>query len=240
MPKSFTFIPSKLSDNEILMTQDPSYKASLLALPRVERERLLGGNWNVRRSAGCYFNRKDFEIIDVLPEGAIGDVRYWDKASTKPNEQNKDPDYTAGLRMHRYRDGTYVVSDVRRLRDAPAKVEAFVKKAAKDDGYRTKIYVEQEPGSSGQADVDNYIRLLAGYPTYASRPTNDKITRALPVSAYGESGKIKLLRGSWNEPFLKEIENFPPEEGKGHDDQVDVFSGAFNELCGANSSLDVL
>ena len=45
--KSFTFIPSRLDDNRILTESDPSYKATLLSIPKVEREKLLGGNWNV-------------------------------------------------------------------------------------------------------------------------------------------------------------------------------------------------
>ena len=49
-PKSVTFIPAKLSDNPTLGQKDPDYIANLLALPRVERERLLGGNWKVSES----------------------------------------------------------------------------------------------------------------------------------------------------------------------------------------------
>lgn len=47
LPKSLTFIPAKLSDNKILCEKDPSYEANLSLLPRIERERLLGGNWKV-------------------------------------------------------------------------------------------------------------------------------------------------------------------------------------------------
>lgn len=47
-PKSLTFIASKLDDNAALMRVNPEYKASMLALPTVERERLLNGNWKIR------------------------------------------------------------------------------------------------------------------------------------------------------------------------------------------------
>ncbi len=49
--KSVAFIPAKLEDNPTLMREDPGYRANLLALPRVERERLLGGNWKVSEDA---------------------------------------------------------------------------------------------------------------------------------------------------------------------------------------------
>ena len=44
---SVTFVPATLADNKILMQKDPGYKAKLMSMPRVERERLLGGNWRV-------------------------------------------------------------------------------------------------------------------------------------------------------------------------------------------------
>jgi predicted phage terminase large subunit-like protein len=238
-PKSFTFIPSRIHDNKILMEKDPSYLSNLMALSRVERMRLLGGNWNVRATSGDYFQREWFPIIDALPAGWVQVCRYWDKAATKPSEQNKDPDYTAGLKLFKYSDGTYVVGDVRRTRDGPLRVEQFVKNTALQDTHSVAIYVEQEPGSAGVADADNYVRLLAGFNVRVRKPTKDKVTRALPVSAQCERGNVKLLRGKWNDDFLTELENFG-EDGVGHDDQVDTLSGAFNELCGNVSILDVL
>ena len=54
-PKSITFIPAKLQDNAILMSKDPNYESTLKALPFAERERLLGGNWNIRSTQGIIF-----------------------------------------------------------------------------------------------------------------------------------------------------------------------------------------
>ena len=51
-PKSVTFIPAKLSDNKILMAIDPGYKSNLLALPFIERSRLLDGNWKISNAKG--------------------------------------------------------------------------------------------------------------------------------------------------------------------------------------------
>lgn len=45
--KSITFIPASVWDNKILMRDDPAYLANLLALPEVERRRLLYGDWNI-------------------------------------------------------------------------------------------------------------------------------------------------------------------------------------------------
>ncbi len=48
---SVTFVPASLDDNKILMQKDPGYKAKLMSMPRIERMRLLGGNWRVSEGA---------------------------------------------------------------------------------------------------------------------------------------------------------------------------------------------
>lgn len=55
LPKSVTFIPAKIQDNQKLMQADPGYMANLQALDTVQRERLLGGNWKIRPLAGLFF-----------------------------------------------------------------------------------------------------------------------------------------------------------------------------------------
>lgn len=218
IPKSFTFIPAKIHDNRILMEKDPAYLSNLMALSRVERMRLLEGNWNVRASAGTIFRRDWFEIINAIPAGWSKVYRYWDKAATRPSEENKDPDWTRGVLLYGYPNGTYVVADVRGIRDSPLAVERMIKNTASFDGPMIVVFVEQEPGSAGVADAGNYVRLLSGYNIQVRKPTKDKVTRALPVSAQCEAGNVKILRAPWNDDFLNELENFG-EDCTGHDDQ---------------------
>jgi predicted phage terminase large subunit-like protein len=239
IPKSVTFIPSKVHDNKILLEKDPSYLANLHALNRVDRLRLLGGNWNVRASAGMLFKREWFRIIDAIPAGWISVCRYWDRAATQPNEGNRDPDWTRGCKLFKYANGTYVVADMRSLRDTPGKVEDLVTNTASHDGYNCSIYGEQDPGSAGVADAARFCAILAGFDVRIEKPTKDKVTRAKPVSAQSEAGNIMVLRAPWNDEFFTELENFS-EELLGHDDQVDAFSGAFNVLTGNISIADVL
>lgn len=54
-PKSLTFIPASLTDNAALMAADPGYVANLMALPLIERERLLGGNWKIKNTETLVF-----------------------------------------------------------------------------------------------------------------------------------------------------------------------------------------
>lgn len=241
LPKSFTFIPSKVTDNQILMEKDPGYIANLKALSKVERERLLEGNWNIRPSAGNFFQRDWFEIIDTIPAGWTHCVRYWDRAATKPSESNKDPDWTRGLKMLKYPNGLWIVVDLRSLRDTPLQVETLIKTTASHDGRKTTVVGEQDPGSAGVSDAQAFVKMLAGFPVKIRKPTKDKATRAKGVSAQAEARNIKVMRAPWNEEFFAELENFSDDPNQyNHDDIVDVLSGAFNELCGNVSLLDVL
>jgi predicted phage terminase large subunit-like protein len=243
-PKSVCFIPAKLEDNKILMDQDPSYLGTLLALNRVDRLRLKEGNWNVRAQAGMLFQREWFPVIDAIPAGWLQVVRFWDRAATKPNETNKDPDWTRGVKLYKYRDGTYVVGDLVSAQDTPFQIRKLIKTVADNDTVQVKIVSHQDPGSAGVLEAEDFTRLLVGYyvqtyvvPRDVSTGRRDKVTRAKPASAQCEGGNVRVLRATWNDAFFTELENFP--EGA-HDDIVDAFSGAFNDLSGGLSLADVL
>ena len=231
--KSVTFIPAKLEDNPALLQADPAYIGQLMALPTHERERLLGGNWNVRLVAGTYFRREMFEIVDAVPQGGRC-VRYWDLAATEESEASPDPDYTVGLKIRDPGDGYYYVEDVRRGRWSPYKVEQNVLRTAQQDGREVEIHMEQEPGASGKSQMATFRRLLSGYIFKSDKKIVRKELRAHAVSVQAEAGNVKLLRGPWNDNFLNETEAFPTPGVK--DDQVDGLSGGFDRLVLARKS----
>ena len=132
-PKSMTFIPALVRDNKILLERDPGYIANLKALPLIERERLLNGNWNVRATAGNYFRREWFQIVEAAPKDIVGRVRAWDRAATEKRAGN-DPDATIGLLLSKDRQGIYYVEDVRKMFASPHAVEKAMKECARRDG----------------------------------------------------------------------------------------------------------
>lgn len=225
-PKSLTFVASSFKDNKIGLERDPGYLANLEALPKVERERLKMGNWKVRPASGDYFKKSYFEIVDRAPDEAQR-IRYWDRAGTEPSESNPDPDWTAGLRLALARDGFYYIEHVERFRGTPGKVLKRIKAIAEQDGKTVVVGIEQDPGQAGKFEAETYVTQLAGWIVKTVPPQGDKEVRASPASTQAEHGRIKLVRGPWNDAFLDEVENFPRGS---HDDQVDALSGAFNTV----------
>lgn len=175
--------------------------------------------------SGGMFQRGDFEIVDAVPAGAKR-CRAWDFAATQP-KPGKQPDWTVGLRMA-YHGGIFYVEDVRRDRWSPADVEKNLKSTATQDGLLVRIRMPEDPGAAGKSDAATKLKLLAGYNVAAIRPTGEKSVRAKPASAQAEAGNVKLVRGIWNETFLDEVCSFPNAQ---HDDQVDAFADALNELA---------
>jgi predicted phage terminase large subunit-like protein len=228
-PKSFTFIRARLEDNPALLKADPGYRANLMALSRVERERLLGGNWKVRPSAGMYFKRHEITLVDSIPDDIVKLVRYWDLAATEPGEDNPDPDWTAGVLMGLRKNGRYIVLDVIHCRKKSGSVRELVLRTASNDTRQVKIGLPQDPGQAGKDQVESYVSLLAGFPVETVRETGDKVTRADPFAAQWQNNNVDILRGSWNEGYFDELEAFP---SKAHDDRVDGSSGAFRMLTG--------
>jgi predicted phage terminase large subunit-like protein len=225
-----TFIAAKLTDNKALTTADPGYMSNLLALPLVERERLLTGNWKIRASAGLLFKREWVTVIDVAPAD-LEIVRGWDFAAT-PKTASNDPDSTSSTKIGRTRGGRYIVLDNTNITAGPAGVEAHLRNVASQDGVAVTQSMPQDPGAAGKSQAAAYIKALAGYNGRSSPETGGKVTRFNPFSAQAEAGNVDVLRGPWNEAWFCALEGFPPPmPGKGHDDDADSTARAFNTLA---------
>lgn len=224
-PKSVTFIASSIYDNQKLMDVDPGYLANLKALPLVERERLLGGNWKIRPAAGLLFQRSWVDIVDAPPE-RMQQIRYWDLAATEKTETN-DPDYTTSIKMGRAMDGRIYVLHGMSMRVSPHKVLQAIKNMAAQDGKQVVVGIPQDPGQAGKSQAVSFVKELVGWNVVARRETGDKVTRFGPFSAQCEAGNVSFVRGAWNDEFFDWLEGFPDAA---HDDHVDACSGAFNYL----------
>lgn len=237
--KSVTFIPATLADNKILMAKDPGYKANLNALPYVERERLLGGNWKVRPAAGLYFKRSRVNMLETPPDDVTQWVRAWDMAATEDKKDTRPEDgpaYTAGVLLGKRRCGRYIVADVFNKRLNAADVRQSILNTAVADRakyHAVRIRLNQDPGQAGKDQAEQYMKFLSGFSISIERETGSKETRAEPFSAQwlgvagSERGNVDVLIADWNDAYFTELEAFP--EGK-FKDMVDASSTAFAEL----------
>jgi predicted phage terminase large subunit-like protein len=189
---------------------------------------LLYGNWKIRPSAGNYFRREWFGVVEDVPhKDIVNRVRFWDRAATEKRE-GTDPDATVGVLLAESKDGVYYVEHVVKMFATAHAVEQAIINTAASDPEGTSVCFNQDPGSAGKGEAEQMARKLAGFDVHFW-PTgrNDKETRAKPVSSQAEARNIFLVRSEWNRDFLVELENFP--DGA-HDDCVDALAGAFTFL----------
>lgn len=223
---SRTFIRSTLADNPSLAKTD--YATTLAGLDPLRRAQLRDGDWLAHAAAGTLFKRGWFRVVDAVPaEGVLARWRAWDRAATEPHEGNRDPDWTVGVKIARV-GKLFFVEDVVRERARPMAIEKLMLTTAHLDGRDTSIHVFRDPGSAGVAEEERILSLLAGFDVHSQPNTGDKVSRARPFSAQVEAGNVMLVRGRWNEEFVREHEAFP--EG-GHDDQVDAAAAAFSRVA---------
>lgn len=225
------FVPSRLDDNPGVDAE--SYRQSLSELDPVERRRLEFGDWWAT-TLGSMFRREWFTQVppDEMPLASPGArmVRYWDLAATKPNDDNKDPDWTVGT-LALFDRGIFWVLDVKRFRENSDVVERNIADVARMDGIGVAIRFEREPGSAGKQIADQYARyVIPGYDFEAVTVTGDKETRARPFKSASSNGNVRVMQTEWLTPWLDEFSSFP--EACDHDDQVDSGVGAFNYLTG--------
>lgn len=225
--KSLSFILARLQDNAIGNALSPEYIGSVLSMTLVEQERLYGGdkggNWKIRPAAGLVFNRAWFTVVDAAPVTVRARVRAWDKAGTTGGG-----DTTSGTKISLTAEGLIYIEDNISGQWAAGEREKVIQQTAVLDGKPVSIWIEQEPGSGGKDSAHATVTGLPEFNARAETATGDKVHRANPLAAQAQAGNVKLVRGPWNETYLRNLHGFPT---KGlPDDDVDSSSLAYKKL----------
>lgn len=255
-PKSLTFVGGTIFDNPILIKKNPAYLAELNSLPRIEKARLLDGNWFVKPEGSGFFKREWLEEVDSIPDKTIC-CRAWDKAGSIPSETYRYPDYTASIKIHKDKDGImYIVGDydpnakdkgediVGRFRRRAGDRENLIKDQAELDGTDCIIILAKDSGQAGQTEfLESAKRLMAeGFVVKADPMANNKtkVTKFTPFSAAAQNGLVKIVPSTFPNKatlnhFFKELENFDGERSTAtkKDDLVDCTASAYNYMCSA-------
>lgn len=180
--------------------------------------------------AGGMFQRKDFVVVDEVPE-MLGNVcRGWDLAATEEGHGA----FTVGCKMASHRGMLYIL-DVQRGRWGPHEVITRIQQCCKLDGPMVRQSIPQDPGQAGKAQRSFMAAELDGWDIRFSPESGSKQDRARPLSAQCEAGNVRLLRGNWNDAFINEACMFPTGQFM---DQVDAASRAHADLL-ANRPQDV-
>jgi predicted phage terminase large subunit-like protein len=172
--------------------------------------------------AGAMFRRDDVRTLESEPTG-VRWVRAWDLAFTTKTTS----DYTVGARVGMAADGTVVVANIIRGRWEWPQAVRTVAATATADGVAVTQGVEVVGAQVGALQTLMADPLLAGLAFTPISVHADKTTRALPVVARCEQGKLAIVRAGWNAEFLDELSAFPETK---HDDQVDAVAAAFAML----------
>jgi predicted phage terminase large subunit-like protein len=182
--------------------------------------------------AGALFKRQNISVVDFEPNDVKGWVRSWDLAFTEKTTS----DFTAGAKMGMRNNGGIVISDLVHGRYEWPDALRTIASTAKMDGPAVRQGVEVVGAQVGA--LQSLVRdpLLVEYTIVPIQVHKDKLTRALPLVARSEQGKLEVVRGNWNGKLLDEFCSFP--EGM-HDDTVDACSGGMTLLGSGYGQVEV-
>jgi len=157
------------------------------------------------------------------PMSELKTIRAWDLAASEA-----EGDWTVGFKMARHAETRRLyILDVKRKQNSPHKNKLLIAACAEADGHGVKIWMEQEPGSSGKTVIGDYVILLKTYSFSGERASGPIEVRSGPFTAAIEAGSVYMLEADWNEDLREEMDGFPGGE---HDDQMISGSLCYNKL----------
>jgi len=160
------------------------------------------------------------EKIKMTPPDLERVVMYCDLAAS----EKTTADYTAVAVMGIDEDDNIWVLSMRRERLEWGAVKRLI--ASEADKYKPAVIGVESVGMQAVL-VKDLMDALPQYAVVGKTPKSDKLSRALPLAARAEAGKVFLVKGHWNGALIDELITFPRGE---HDDQVDALSGGYEML----------
>ena len=257
-PRSFTFIPANIFDNEILLSKDPNYLSSLKSQNKIDRERLLGCNWDISLSDyGAVLSREDFGRYNYLEKLSIPGFFYESyfvlDGASRTAEAN---DYSVlGFFAKSRADHQFYIIDWVRVKMQEPDLEQLI--IDKWHYWKSQTYyggnlmfsprgVNIERGACGIGMMQRLPR--KGIPCFELAPDKDKFHRLNDGLGIIKSQWVLLPdNASWVNKFLEECEAFRADgehvlmdgEIKPHDDQVDVLAYGISSQVNVNTVTQV-
>ena len=173
-----------------------------------------------RLAEGNFFDDKDFGIVDCAPEG-LRWFRYADLALGK----SEASDFNACYAIAFGPDGTLYIRDPLKVRN----LDEFL------PDLRTLMLSDGEAGTVWGIESNAFQVLvvkkfledkaLVNIPIMEVTAKGSKADRARAWRLRAKQGKVKLVRGPWNQDFIRVAAAFNSEGTARHDDDIDSVSG---------------
>jgi hypothetical protein len=177
---------------------------------------------------GNMFKRDWFTIVDHGPGADVwARIRAWDKAATADKGAR-----TASVKMCWGRDDYIYIEHTTAEQLASAERDDEMIKIGKED-YRNDgpflIWHPQDPGSAGLDSAQAFNNYLAdeGLVGTFDQVTGSKEYYAGMLATKAKGGRVRVVRGDWNDDLLDEMCAFPKGRFK---DRVGAGSSAYNQL----------
>lgn len=224
-------LPAELTDNVKPATLRGKYKDGLLDPVRLSREVLTeqlidlgsrgyagqfeqnpvadGGNI-VKRDWFKHITPSEFHRIHGdEPIVFFVDTAYTDKTSNDP---------TGIIATCKIGNDLYITHAQKVNMKFPELVR-YIPQYVAGQGYNRRSTIRIEPKANGLSVIDQLQEITGLNVTKTPSPTEAKETRLNAASPTIECGRVVLVDGAWNEPYIDELCGFP---AKPHDEYVDV------------------
>lgn len=185
---------------------------------------------------GNRFDTSKIKIHDSLSEFPPARyVRAWDLASSAKERDKDDPDWTVGeLGAITFENKVphLWIKDIAAIQAEAPRRDALMQSTASMDGPSVPQYVE---GFGGYKDAYTTLKavLMGISVVLPAQLPGDKSAKAAPLEPLFDAGNVHLLRAPWNEPFIRQFNEFP--DGA-HDDFCDPAAIIYHMLHKAGSS----
>ena len=214
---------------------DPGYYASMLAAyPSgwLRQQEIMGIFTDESGTLGDsrWFDGK---IVTAPPEHVNARARFWDLAATEKKlagKKKNDPDASASTLMSYVKEpySFYIEDQTNDFMKWEDLIERIVE-VTMNDGKEVKVFVEQEPASGGKnqvAVIDLELKKrIPGHPGCTGYRPSDRVIGANIWFGEAAAGQMYLVYGSWNKPFLQQLDEFPGSSHT-HDDRITSVTGA--------------
>ena len=177
---------------------------------------------------GNLLKREWFEILkpEEVVRNSFSEPIHFILDTAYTEKQENDP---SGILACFKRDGVIYVMNIAEVWKKFPDLVTFVKDYAMLNDYSNKSLIYVEPKASGKSLVQQ-IRKETHFNIVeieSDMLRDDKMTRVSTISPSCQAGKVKLIKGAWNDKFLTQITTFPNAK---HDEFVDCICYACDRL----------